>query len=144
MTLKELVLKNRSYRGYDESRAVTEEELLGLVELTRYTASGANLQPLKYRIVWEKDKVAQVQACTRWAAALPELKLPYPGTCPTGFIIICQDTAIVPNPSACLRDVGIVAQTMLLGAVELGLGGCMIANFDKPAVRQALQLPETA
>lgn len=140
--LKELVLKNRSYRGYDRSRAVTREELVSLVELARNTPSAINLQPLKYRLVVEKDEVAALQAHTRWAAGLPELRLPFPGTEPVAFIVVCVDTAIAKNPNACLRDVGIVSQTMLLGAVEMGLGGCMLGNFDREDTVKLLGLKE--
>ncbi len=80
--LKDLVLKNRSYRGFDESRRVTREELAELVDLTRYTASSVNMQPLKYYLSWEKDQVEQLVARTRWAAALSQLHLPHPGTHP--------------------------------------------------------------
>ena len=140
--LKDLIVRNRSYRSYDESRRVTREELLELVDLTRFTASGVNRQPLKYRIVWEKEAVDALQALTKWGAMLPHLQLPPPGMCPTGFIVICQDTAITPNLKGCLIDVGIVAQTMLLAAVEKGLGGCMIGNFRPEAVSAQLDLPE--
>lgn len=139
--LKDLVLKNRSYRGFDESRRVTREELAELVDLTRYTASSVNMQPLKYYLSWEKDQVEQLVARTRWAAALSQLHLPHPGTHPTAFIIICQDLDISPNPQTFQRDVGIVAQTILLAATEKGLGGCMIGNFKKEELKSFLQLP---
>jgi nitroreductase len=38
-------------------------------------------------------------------------------------------------------DHGIAAQTILLGAVEKGLGGCMIASVYKDGLRQALKIP---
>ena len=140
--LKDLVMKNRSFRGYDETRKLTEEELLEFVDLTRYTASSGNTQPLKYHIAYEKEEVDAIQALTKWAAALPQLSLPYPGQCPTGFIVICLDKSIAPNETAFLRDVGIAAQTILLAAAEKGLGGCMIGNFNRPALKELLRLPE--
>ncbi|MCD7868760.1 MAG: nitroreductase family protein [Clostridiales bacterium] len=140
--IKELVIQNRSYRGYDRTRPVTREELTEFVDLTRFTASSVNRQPLKYHIVSELGEVEALQACTRWARALPQLNLPFPGTEPTGFVVICQDLQIVSNETAYLRDIGIVAQTMLLAAVEKGLGGCMIGNFNKNDVQKLLELPE--
>lgn len=141
--LKDLVIRNRSFRGYDESRKISEEELLELVDLTRYTASSANTQPLKYHIAHEKEEVDAIQALTKWAAALPQLSLPYPGQCPTGFIVICLDKSIAPNETAFLRDIGIAAQTILLAAAEKDLGGCMIGNFNRAALKELLKLPET-
>jgi len=140
--LRELVEKNRSYRGFDESREVSKEELLELVDLTRYTASGFNLQPLKYLLICEKDMVETILPLTKWGAALPHLNLPYPGKHPAAFIVICHDTTIGPNADASHIDLGIVAQTMMLGAVERGLGGCMIQNFRGPAVKEALGLAD--
>lgn len=138
--LKNLVIHNRSYRSYDENRRVTREELLEFVDLTRFTASGINRQALKYRIVCEKEAADALQALTKWGAMLPQLQLPPPGKCPTGFIVICRDAAIAPHPNSCLTDIGIAAQTILLAAVEKGLGGCMIGNFRPEAVQAQLGL----
>ncbi len=143
MTVHELVLKSRSYRGYNEKRRITEDELLSLAECARLCPSSVNKQPFKYYLAWERDEVEKIQALTRWARALPELELPHPGMRPTAFIVIVQDTGIDSNLARYQRDVGIVAQTMLLAATERGLGGCMIGNFSAGAVREALELPET-
>lgn len=140
--LKDLVVKNRSYRGYDESVAVSRETLTEFVDCARLCPSSVNKQPLKYYLVWEKEMVNQVQSLTRWARALPEMELPHPGHCPTAFIVICQDSEIDPNLNRYMKDVGIVAQTMLLAAVEKGLGGCMIGNFTAGEVKKTLKLDE--
>lgn len=140
--LKDLVKNNRSYRGFDESRRVTREELEEFVDLTRYTASSVNMQPLKYYIAYEKEEVSRILALTKWAAALPGLSLPRPGMGPTGFVVICQDLNISANTTMFLKDVGIVAQTILLAATEKGLGGCMIGNFNKNSLKELLGLPE--
>lgn len=140
--LKELILKNRSYRGFNESRAVTQEELTELVDCARLTASTANTQPLKFCIAWKKEDTAKILSLTKWAGALPELHLPRPGTAPTGFIIILQDTSISANTAPFQKDCGIAAQTILLRATEMGLGGCMIGNFNPNALREALELPK--
>ena len=142
MEFVELVRKNRSYRGYNENRPVTREELTRLVECARLCPSSVNAQPLKYRLVWQKEEVARLQEKTNWAKALTSITLPHPGMCPTAFIVICQDTVIDTSLQRYQKDVGIVAQTMLLGAVEMGLGGCMIGNFNAGEVRQVLALPE--
>ena len=57
-------------------------------------------------------------------------------------IVICQETEWHSSLPRFQRDVGIVAQTILLAAVEMGLGGCMIGNYDAGEVRQALGLAE--
>ena len=140
--LIDLVKKNRSYRGYDASRKVTREELLTMAEAARLCPSGANMQPLKFFLAWEPERAAAIQAETRWAKAMPEISLPHPGMEPPAFIVICQDTDIDPNLSKYQKDVGIAAQTMLLTAVEMGLGGCMLGNFNAGAVHEAIGVPE--
>ena len=141
--IKDLVQKNRSYRGYDESRKVTREELVHLVECARLAPSSVNMQPLRYYLIHTQEELDLLQPLTNWARALPELTLPHPGHCPTGFVVICQDTNLNPSIPRFQKDIGIVAQTMLLAAVEMGLGGCMIGNYDAGKVKAALNLAET-
>lgn len=140
--LKELVLKNRSYRGYHEARKVTKEELLEMIDLARQTPSAGNLQPLKYYISTETEETEDILARTKWAAALPELGLPRKGCHPTAFVILLLDTDIQPNTQAALIDAGIAAQTITLAAVEKGLGCLMIRNFGQKSLHELLELPE--
>lgn len=139
--LKDLVVNNRSYRGYDETYIVSQEILLDMVEHARLTPSSVNKQPLKYYLAYESAIVEQIQPLTHWAKALP-MQVPYKGHYPTAFIVICQDTLISPALNAFLKDVGIVAQTILLRAVEMSLGGCMIGSFDKIKLHAVLHLDE--
>ena len=138
----ELVKKNRSYRGFDETRRVEKEELVQMVNCARLSASSVNIQPFRYYLAWEKEEVDRIQPLTGWARNLPQLKLPHEGMCPTAFIIICQDTEISDSLPRFQKDVGIAAQTILLAATEMGLGGCMIGNFKAGQVKEALKLPE--
>ena len=140
--IKELVKKSRSYRGYDESRKITREELLELVDCARFAPSSVNRQPFKYLLAYEQADLDRIQPLTGWARALPQMKLPHPGKCPTAFIVICQNTDWDPDLNRFHRDVGIAAQTMLLAAAEKGLGGIMIGNFSPKRLAEALELPE--
>lgn len=142
MTFREMVEKNRSWSGFDESRIITREELLELADSARLKASGANRQPLRYDLIEQKEDVKAVLALTRWAAALPERHLPDPGKGPTAFVVLLQETEWVREAAACQRDVGIAAQTLLLAAVEKGLGGLMIGNFDGAALAAERRYPE--
>lgn len=141
MDFKELCLKSRSYRGYDESRKFTREELAELVDCARFAPSSVNRQPFKYLLAYKQEDLDKIQPLTGWARALPQMKLPHPGKCPTAFIVICQDTEWDADLTRYVRDVGIVAQTMLLAAVEKGLGGIMIGNFSPERISEALSLP---
>lgn len=142
MSFKELVQKNRSYRNYDASFPVSREDLLALVDLARFTPSAMNSQSLRFYIATQKEEVMQMLALSPWALRLKDKKLPYPGKEPAGFIVICRDKDILPTAELALLDAGIAAQTILLGAVEKGLGGCINAGFQKQKLTDLLALPQ--
>ena len=139
---KDLVKQNRSYRGYDESRKITREELAEFVDCARFAPSSVNRQPFQYYLACEQAQLDTIQPLTGWARALPDKGLPYPGKRPTAFIVICQNTDWEPDLNRFRTDVGIVAQTMLLAATEAGLGGIMIGNFSPAKLSAALALPD--
>ena len=141
--LYDLVKENRSYRGYKEGYTISEEDLKDLINMARITASGANLQPLKYRIVTDSSEIDALNSLTRWAKMLTNITLPHEGKYPNAYIVVCVDKDICKNEETAKMDIGIAAQTILLGAVEKGLGGCMLGNFDKEELNKALSLPET-
>lgn len=138
---KDLVKRSRSYRGYDESRKITREELTEFTDCARFAPSSVNRQPFCYYLASEPEQLALIQPLTGWARGLPDKGLPYPGHRPTAFIVICQNTAWEPDLDRFRKDVGIVAQTMLLAAAEKELGGIMIGNFSPAKVAAALSLP---
>jgi len=137
--LKQLVLNNRSYRRFDESLPIDEATLRELVDLARLTPSGANLQPLKYRLCSDPEVNARIFSTLAWAGYLKEWPGPDAGERPTAYIVILGDTEISKNVGC---DHGIAAQTILLGAAERGLGGCMIGNLRRDELRQGLSLSE--
>ncbi len=137
--LHDIILKNRSYRRFDQTFQIEEFTLRHLVELARLSPSGANLQPLKYILCCTEEKNALVFPHLRWAGYLKDWGGPQEGERPTAYIIILGDTSI-RKEFGC--DYGIAAQSMMLGAVEEGLGGCMIASVQKDELRSALNIPE--
>ncbi len=140
--IKDLIKKNRSVRGYDNSREVTIEELREMVDCARLSASSVNMQPLKYILVNTVDGKARVLKQVSFAAKLSALKLPHRGSEPMAYIVICQDEQISKSETGFLRDVGIAAQSITLAATELGLGACMLGYFSPDKLRQALDLSE--
>jgi len=138
--LSDLVRANRSYRSFDPARPVTEAELLSLIALARLCPSANNRQFLRYAPISTPDGMAKVLPCTKWAAALPDAHLPPAGHEPPAAIVLCHDKTVADDVRASARDVGIAAQTILLGAAERGLGGCMIGNFRPDALAAALGL----
>jgi len=137
--IKELVLKNRSRRRFQETVSVDLETLRELVDLARCSASGANRQPLKYILSCQPEKNAKIFPNLFWAAALKDWKGPAEGERPSAYIIILGDKEISQSFGV---DHGIAAQSILLGAVEKGLGGCMMGAINVNGLCQALQISE--
>ena len=137
--IDELVRLNRSCRRFYEDQAVSRETLLALVDLARLSASAANLQPLKYALSFEPEQNAAVFGTLAWAGYLKDWLGPAPGERPAAYITILGDKTIASNFGC---DHGIAAQSMLLGAREKGLAGCMIGSIKRGELRRVLALPE--
>ncbi len=135
---RDLVLKNRSYRRFYQDSVVSKEVLLGLVDLARLTGSAGNKQPLKYIISSDPSTNAKIFSTLAWAGYLKDWPGPSEGERPSAYIVMLGDTAIANSYNF---DNGIAAQTILLGAVEQGLGGCMILSVKKEQLRELLKIP---
>lgn len=136
--IRDIVIDSRSYRSFNESGKIGKQDLMDLIDTARLCPSAVNRQPLKYRLVYEKDEVEEVLAITKWAGALPDKKLPPDGHHPAAFIVVCCDTSIVEDVNAARFDAGIATQTILLQACESGMGGCIIGAFDPAIMSQKL------
>ena len=135
----DLVLKNRSYRRFEESYSISQETLLELVDLARLSSSGGNLQSLKYVLSCTEDKNNLIFPHLKWAGYLKDWDGPSEGERPSAYIVIVGDKRISHN---FFWDHGIASQSILLGACEKGLGGCMFAAVDKASLKETLHLGE--
>ena len=139
MDFGSIVIANRSYRRFDQSVAISQETLRELVGLTTRVPSAMNAQALRYILINDAQKNATIFENLAWAAALPDWPGPSEGERPSAYVVVLTDTRIKSMPDV---DAGIAMQTMLLGAAERGLGGCMFGSIRKAAVVEALQIPE--
>jgi nitroreductase len=137
--LKELIYKSRSYRRFHQNTRVDRETLRELVDLARHSPSGSNRQPLKYVLSSDAETNERIFPCTHWAGYLRDWPGPAEGERPAAYIVILGDTEIVKSFGC---DHGIAAQSIMLGAAERGLGGCMIGSVDREKLRQELDIPE--
>lgn len=136
--IKDLIVKNRSYRRFHQESAVDRQTLRELIDLARLSPSAANLQPLRYILSCEPEKNALIFPHLGWAGYLKGWPGPADGERPSAYIIILGDTK-VSKSFGC--DHGIAAQSILLGAAEKGLGGCMIGTVQREELRNALDIP---
>jgi nitroreductase len=137
--IQELITGNRSFRRFYQEEAVSLDTLKWLVNLARLSASGANLQPLKYILSNEPATNAAIFSCLAWAGYLKDWPGPVEGERPAGYIVILGDKNITQNFGC---DHGIAAQSILLGAREKGLGGCMIGSIARDRLRDLLRIPD--
>lgn len=135
-----LVRKNRSYRRFYENERVSRETLLKLIDYARLSPSGTNRQALRYYVSCDKALNAEISTGLRWAAYLKDWGGPEAGERPSAYIVMVQDEQY---KAVTTIDYGIASQSILLGAVELGLGGCIIGNLDRAIIREALGIPES-
>jgi nitroreductase len=136
--MKDLILKSRSYRRFHEDAAIDRQTLVELIDLARLSPTGNNMQPLKYILSCDPEKNSSIFPHLAWAGYLKDWPGPAEGERPSAYIIILQDTDIRTSPGC---DHGIAAQSILLGATERGLGGCMIGSVEAVGLRKTLHIP---
>jgi nitroreductase len=139
MNLKDLVTKARTYRRFDESKRIDYKVLEQLVDLARLSPSGGNRQPLRYLLYNTPEDCERIFPKLSWAAYLPDWAGPVKGERPSGYIVILGDKSIT---EAFGVDHGIAAQSIMLGASEAGLGGCIIASLNREAIAADLDVPD--
>lgn len=135
--IRELLMQDRSVRRFHEEKRISRDSLVRLVELTRYCASGRNMQPLRYRILCTREECEALFPLIAWAGYLSEWPGAPEGERPAAYIVQCLDTQYGNN---CLCDDGLHLQAISLGAVSLGLGGCIVKAFDAAKVSALLGL----
>ncbi len=130
--------QNRSYRRFFQNEEITEEQLRMMVDAARLSPSSRNIQPIKFFVSNEAEMNDKIFPNLGWAGYLKDWDGPSDGERPSAYIILLHDTSIAPAYSC---DNGIFAQSILLQAVDLGFGGCMIATFKKAELTNLLKLP---
>jgi len=130
--LEALVLKNRSYRRFYQDTTIETETLRELINLARLSGSGGNRQALKYILSNDPDRNSLIFKNITLAGN------PGEDEAPTAYIIILGDKTI-SSGFGC--DHGIAAQSILLGAVEKGFGGCMVGLVKREELAKGLEIP---
>jgi len=135
--IRDLILRNRSYRRFYQEVDIKRETLRELVDLARLSPSARNAQPLKYILSCEPQRNSLIFPHLAWAGYLKDWPGPSEGERPSAYIIILGDTEITKSFGC---DHGIVAQSILLGAREKELAGCIIGLVQREQLRQALAI----
>jgi nitroreductase len=137
--LENLIRKSRSCRRFYQNKVVNIHTLEGLVNLARLSASAGNLQPLAYILSCNAKKNEEIFSCLTWAAYLKDWPGPEEGERPSAYIVVMLDLTISKDPGC---DHGIACQSIMLGAREKGLAGCMIGAIDREKLKQVLNVAD--
>ncbi len=139
MTVKELIKKRRTIRKFLQ-KPISEKQLATYIEAARLCPSAANLQPLKYAIVSNKENTDKVFSMLKWAGYLKGEYTPKEDERPTAYIVVCVDTNI--SKANYDMDVGAAVENIILSALEDGVGSCWLASVDRPKLKTMLNLPD--
>ena len=137
--VRELVLKNRSCRRFHQEHKITPDVLKELIDLARLSPSGGNLQPLKYILSFDEKKNRRIFPYLKWAGYLKDWDGPEEGERPAAYIVMLGDSEISSNY---FWDHGIACQSILLGACEKGLGGCIFGSVDRDGLKKELDISD--
>ena len=138
--IRELIEKNRSYRRFQQNQSISLDTLRGLIDLARLSATSRNSQPLVFMPLCDPEVNAEVfRLILSWKGQIPEWPGPEEGERPAAYILILGDREISSSFGV---DPGIAAQSILLGAAEMGLGGGMMGSLKKEEARKLLEIPE--
>lgn len=140
--IKNLVLKTRTYRRFQQNERVQLETLKTLVDIGRLGASAKNAQPLKYIIVNDPEKNDLVYSNTKWAGYITDWDGPEEGERPPAYIVVLWDKKANDTKDLVLVDLGIASQNIVLGAMDEGIGACMIWAFNRKKITDILEIEE--
>ena len=138
ISIDSLLERNRSHRGFRKEHVVTEEALKKIVAVNAKIPSAKNQQVFRFKLVTKETGADKVLANIKLGGMLPELHLPFEGTEPEAFIIVCST---VPESKLVDIDLGIALQSMSLKAVDMGLNGLIIGAFNKGKITEEFGLP---
>jgi len=137
--IEDLVKKNRTCRRFVENEAIAQDQLRDLVDLARLSPSGGNMQPLKFFLSSDPESNARIFPHLAWAGYLKDWGGPAEGERPSAYIVVLCDASVRKSADC---DAGIACQSILLGATEAGLGGCIIGSVERDELRRELGIPE--
>ncbi len=140
--LKDTIIKTRSYRRFHQDQVIEQEELIDLVDCGRLSASAKNVQGLRYVVVNDREMNSKIYPHLKWAGYIQDWDGPVEGERPAAYIVILWDKSIQNGAEFIACDIGIASQSIVLGATEKDLRGCMIWSFNRKEVAKVLDISQ--
>lgn len=139
MNVLEAIKNRRTIRIFKQI-PVEMADILKIIDAGRLAPTGANLQPLKFKIITDENIRREMFPLIKYAGYLPDWD-PCFEESPTAFIAILNDTGIKPTEkSEC--DSGAAIMNMSLAACELGYGSCWLGSVNRVEIKKLLKLDE--
>ncbi len=135
MDFSELIKQRYSCRGFLD-KEVEQEKIDMILEAARVAPTAVNFQPQRILVIKEKENLAKIAECTRFAF-----------NAPLNFLVCYDKTKSwhrkSDNIDHGIVDASIVHTHMMLMAQQLGLGTTWVCSFDEAKVREMFNVPET-
>jgi len=137
--LHDVVAKRRTIRQFTP-KPVSRDTLRTLVEVARLAPSAANMQPLEFIVVDDKERCAKVFPCLKWAAYITPGGDPKPGQEPAAYVVTLVNAKI--REKMFEYDVGAAMENMIIAAAAAGLGTCWLLSIDRDRLKSVLAVPD--
>ena len=133
--LRNLILRSRRAWRFEQDIPITEETLKELIDLVLHSESMFNGRPLKYALCCDPKMNSKIFPLVGFESLSKDGSVLEDGERPSAYIVILLDTMISESPG---ESLGFAAETILLGAIEKGLGGYM--HYDTLRKEELLQV----
>jgi len=138
MDVYDAICLRRSIRRFQQ-KPVDVKLLKKFVDAARLAPSAANLQPLEYFVVNDKDLCSKLFETIGWAAYIKPKWAPSMDERPVAYIaILVKDT----SNKYYIRDVSLASENIVLAAEEERVGSCILCSIDRGKIREILNIPE--
>ena len=126
------ILARRSIRRYVDSKPVERSKIQVLLEAAMAAPSACNLQPWEFVIVDDPAQLQEMKPLIRGGQFNAPMAM-----------VVCARTEYVPwEGNTWAIDCAAAIRSMMLAAVEMGLGSLWIGDFDRERVREYLGVPQ--
>jgi len=132
------ILSRRSIRRFQQ-KPIKIDILKKLVNAARLAPSAANLQPIEYFIVDDKDLCEKIFETIGWAGYIKPKWTPSENERPVAYIIILNKDI---DKNWNIRDASLSSENIVLCAEAEGIGSCILLNVDKEKIKEILKIPE--
>lgn len=137
----EIFLKRHSYKAYDPTLEVNQEQMLALISAAKWAPSSHNDQPWNFIFC---DKTRTPEAYLKAFDSLKETQQAWVQDAPLLVVVVARTKELHKGKMNewAEYDTGAAGISMALQASELGLMAHQIGGFDKAKIKESFQLPE--